>query len=153
MTQLSLPRWLRFTIASLALVALLIATVAPVLASRGHVEAVGLYMALEPLCHQRADRSWSYGDLSAGLCIRCYGVYAGIAAAALLGMPFSRRLAFAGMLAAGGVWGVEHLGGLPLPEMARFAGGGVLGLVLASVTTTSAAKPGETARGDVASND
>jgi len=77
LTQLSLPRWLRFAVGGLALLALLIATAAPIVASLGHVEAVGLYMALEPLCHQLRERSWVFGDLSAGLCIRCYGVYIG----------------------------------------------------------------------------
>ena len=134
MTQLSLPRWLRILIASLALLALVLATLAPIVATRGHVEAVGLYMALEPLCHQRADRSWSYGDLSAGLCIRCYGIYSGIAAAAFLGLPFSKRMAAAGVLILGSAWGLEHLAGFSLPEALRFASGGALGLVMASAT-------------------
>ena len=134
MTQLSLPRWLRLALGGLALLALLIATAAPIVASLGHVEAVGLYMALEPVCHQLRERSWVFGDLSAGLCIRCYGVYSGIAAAALMGLPFSRRMAAGGALALAVVWAAEHLAGAPVPELARFASGGALGAVLASVT-------------------
>lgn len=134
MTQLSLPRWLRIGFGLLALLALFIATAAPIVASLGHVEAVGLYMALEPFCHQLAERSWSFGDLPAGLCIRCYGVYSGIAAAALMGLPFTKRVVLAGAVMLAAVWALEHLAGAPVPEAARFASGGALGLALASVT-------------------
>lgn len=117
------------------MLALGLATAAPVLASLGHVEAVGLYMALEPLCHQLRERSWLFGDLSAGLCIRCYGIYAGIAAAAFMSLPFTRRAALAGAAALAAVWAAEHIVGAAIPEMARFASGGALGAVLASVMT------------------
>ena len=152
MTQLSLPRRLRIATAVIALLILGVATAAPIVATLGHVEAVGLYMALEPLCHQLAERSWSFGDLSAGLCIRCYGVYSGIAAAALLGLPFTKRAALAGLLALGAVWMLEHVAGAPVPEAARFASGGALGLVLASVTTGVRLPRPETLQGDAASN-
>ena len=132
------------SLVALALVPIVIATVAPLAAARGHVEAVGLYMALEPLCHQRADRSWSLGDLQAGMCIRCYGIYAGIAAAALLGLPFSRRMAVAGAVAIGAAWAIEHVGGVPVPEMARFASGGAFGLAMASVAAFGRAPSVET---------
>jgi hypothetical protein len=141
LTQLFMPRWLRLALGGLALLALLMATAAPIVASLGHVEAVGLYMALEPVCHQLRERSWVFGDLSAGLCIRCYGVYSGIAAAALMGWPFSRRMAAGGALALGAVWAAEHLVGAPVPEMARFASGGAFGAALASVTA-GAGMPG-----------
>jgi hypothetical protein len=147
---------LRIGFAALALLAIAVATAAPLVAARGHVEAVGLYMALEPLCHQRADRSWIFGDLQAGLCIRCYGIYAGIVAAALMGLPFSRRMALAGAAVLAAAWALEHVAGLPLPEMARFASGGALGLAVASVTTFGRPhSPGalETAPGPAASNE
>lgn len=152
MKQLHLPRWLRIALASLALFALTIATAAPILASLGHVEAVGLYMALEPFCHQLAERSWSFGDLSAGLCIRCYGVYSGIAAAALLGLPFTKRMALAGAVALAGVWAVEHLAGAAVPELARFASGGAFGAAVASAATRSRTFATETAGCGEASN-
>ena len=153
MTQSLIPRCLRIGFGTLALLALLTATIAPVLAAQGRVEAVGLYMALEPLCHQRADRSWSFHDLQAGLCIRCYGVYSGIAAAALLGLPFTRRKAAAGTLAVGALWALEHVTLAPVFEGVRFAGGGALGLVAASVMQRRAVEErAETPGNDGSSN-
>ncbi len=150
MTQPFQVGWPRIVVGALAALVLLIATAAPVVAALGHTEAVGLYMALEPLCHQLAERSWSFGDLSAGLCIRCYGVYSGIAIAALAGLGFSRRMAAAGVLALAAVWMIEHLAGAPAPQTARFASGGAIGLALASAATSRAfvrvAKPGANAR-------
>ena len=152
MTQLSLPRWLRIATAAVALLVLAVATAAPIVASMGHVEAVGLYMALEPLCHQFAERSWSFGDLTAGLCIRCYGVYSGIAVAALIAMPFTKRMALGGAVVLAAVWMLEHVAGAPAPEAVRFASGGALGLALASVTTGARMRRAETGTGGVASN-
>ena len=153
MTQLSLPSRLRIAVAVLALLILTIATAAPIVATLGHVEAVGLYMALEPLCHQLAERSWSFGDLSAGLCIRCYGVYCGVAAAALFGLPFTKRTALVGSAALGAVWMLEHVAGAPVPQAARFASGGALGLVLASVATGAKPIRSETPYAGAASNE
>ena len=154
MTQsFTLPRSFRIGFGSLAALALVMATVAPILASLGHVEAVALYLALDPFCHQLAERSWSFGGISAGLCIRCYGVYTGIAAAALLGLPFTKRVALGGVTALAAVWAVEHFGAAAVPEAARFARGGALGLALASVTTKRGAARLETLPGEAASND
>ena len=86
------------------------------------------------------------------MCIRCYGVYSGIAAAALLGLPFTKRIAFAGAVALAGVWAIEHLAGAAVPELARFASGGAFGLAVASVTTGPRTFPTETVGGVEASN-
>jgi hypothetical protein len=139
LTQLYVQGWVRIGIGMLAVAALALATLAPVASARGRSEATGLYLALAPLCHQRADRSWRFQDFPAGLCVRCYGIYSGIAAAALLGLPFSRRVASAGFLVLGAAWAAEHLGGFYLPDMVRFASGGGLGGAMAAAI--SARKP------------
>lgn len=123
---------MRIAVGLLAVAALALATLAPIAAASGRNEATAFYVALAPLCHQRAERSWSFEDFPAGLCVRCYGIYSGIAAAALLGLPFSRRMAISGFLILGAVWAAEHGVGLALPDLARFASGGALGGVMAS---------------------
>ncbi|MEZ5364036.1 MAG: DUF2085 domain-containing protein [Bryobacterales bacterium] len=128
---------IRLGLATLALLALSAATLAPIAAAHGRAEAVGLYIALRPLCHQRPERSWSYRELPVGLCIRCYGLHAGIFAAALLGLPFRPRLAAAGVAALGSIWAVEHLGGADVSQLARFASGCGFGLALTSLGSYS----------------
>ncbi|MCB9384484.1 MAG: DUF2085 domain-containing protein [Bryobacterales bacterium] len=129
---------LRLGLAALALSALSIATLAPVAASSGHsTESAALYLALGPLCHQRSERSWSYQGQPAGLCIRCYGLHAGILAAAVLGLRFRPRLAAAGALTLGGVWAFEHLGGAAVSPLLRFSSGGVFGLALVCLAPES----------------
>ena len=133
MTHLCFADRFRLAIASLALAVLALATLAPVAAASGRKEAAGFYLALAPLCHQKADRSWYFEDFPAALCIRCYGVYGGIAVAALLGLPFSQRTAAAGFLIVGGAWAAERLAGLPLTDLSRFASGGALGWGMAAL--------------------
>ena len=94
-------------IASVAVIALMAATAAPLLAAQRRVEAVPLYLALEFVCHQMPERSWSIGELQAGLCVRCFGLYGGLLLAAVGGLRFSRRLLAAGVLMIGLSWAVE----------------------------------------------
>ncbi len=116
-----------------AVVALAIA--APALAARGHVEAVAIYLALEPFCHQDAARSWTFEGIPAAMCIRCMGAYLGAAAALLLRAPFSPRgLAWA-VAGVGLTWGLEASGVAWIPETLRFLSGAGLGAMLGAAAT------------------
>lgn len=121
-------RLLTALVAGGALLALAAATAAPLLASHGRVEAVPLYLGLEFFCHQLPDRSWFFGDLQAGLCVRCFGLNGGVLLAAIGGFRFSRPLLAAGALTIALSWGVEALGLLEPASWTRFASGAVFGV-------------------------
>lgn len=119
-----------------ALAALAAGASAPVLASYGRVEAVPLYLGLETFCHQLPDRSWFVGNLQAGLCVRCFGIYGGVLLAAVGGFQFSKRLLFAGVLMIGLTWAVEVVGVTEPAAWARFASGAVFGAAAGAVLET-----------------
>ncbi len=116
-----------------AVVALVAATVAPLLAGRGRVEAVPLYLALEFVCHQLPERSWSIGELQAGLCVRCFGLYGGLLLAAVGGLRFSRNLLATGVLIIGLSWAVEAVGWNRPADWVRFSSGALFGAAAGAV--------------------
>lgn len=120
-------------VAAAALTALAVATAAPLLASNGRVEAVPLYLGLEYFCHQLPERSWLIGSLQAGLCVRCFGLYGGVALAAIGGFRFSRAFLAAGVLLVGLTWAVEAGGVFEPADWARFSSGAVFGLAAGAV--------------------
>lgn len=129
-------------VAVAALVALIAATAAPLLASNGRVEAVPLYLALEYFCHQIPERSWSVGELQAGLCVRCFGLYGGLILAAVSGFGFSRKLLAAGVLVVGLTWAVEA-GGLNEPaSWVRFSSGAIFGVAAGAVLQPASRRSG-----------
>ena len=120
-------------VAVAAVTALTAATVAPLMAAAGRVEAVPLYLALETICHQSAERSWFFGELQAGLCVRCYGLYAGMLLAAAGAVRFSQRMLAAGALLMALMWGVEAAGAARPADWLRFASGGAMGAAVGAV--------------------
>jgi uncharacterized membrane protein len=69
------------TLISLALVA---AVLAPAfLAARHPIAAMFLRSFFAHLCHQRAGRSFAIDGASVAVCVRCLGVYCGVALAAV----------------------------------------------------------------------
>jgi hypothetical protein len=120
-------------IASVAVIALMAATAAPLLAAQRRVEAVPLYLALEFVCHQLPERSWSIGELQAGLCVRCFGLYGGLLLAAVGGLRFSRKLLAAGVLMIGLSWAVEAGGWNRPPDWVRFSSGALFGAAAGAV--------------------
>jgi uncharacterized membrane protein len=128
-------------VAAAALTAVIVATAAPLLASKGRVEAVPLYLALEYFCHQLPERSWSIGDLQAGLCVRCFGLYGGIALAAIGGFRFSKALLAAGVIVIGLTWAVEAVGVWEPAQWARFFSGAAFGLAAGAVLQLPEKRP------------
>ncbi|HEX8129237.1 MAG TPA: DUF2085 domain-containing protein [Pyrinomonadaceae bacterium] len=80
-------------VAGVALLWLGLIVGAPVAASGGHeTTAFVIYQGLKTVCHQIPERAfWVVGHPLA-VCARCFGIYAGFAAAVLLVYPLSRRL-------------------------------------------------------------
>jgi|GEM_PF-2946690 len=130
-------RLLSGLVAGAALVALAAAAAAPLLAQHGRIEAVPLYLALEFFCHQLPERSWFFGDLQAGLCVRCFGVYGGVLLAAVGGFRFSRRLLAAGVFTVSMSWAVEAVGVLEPASWTRFATGALFGVAAGAVFSSS----------------
>jgi uncharacterized membrane protein len=65
---------------------------APVAASAGHeATAFVLYQGLKTVCHQMPERAFWVAGHPLAVCARCFGIYAGFAAAVLL-YPLARRL-------------------------------------------------------------
>ena len=106
------------------------------------------YRAGAAICHQQDARSLHPGGLRMPVCARCAGLYAGgalgaLAAAAWIAASASPRRVPLGRARAAAIacglptlaaWAGEHLGGLPVPALARAAlaiplGGAVAGIV------------------------
>ncbi len=62
------------------------------LAAAGRPEAIALYAAFGPFCHQQIERTWMLASHPLPVCVRCFGFYAGALAATALGLRFSMRL-------------------------------------------------------------
>ena len=107
------------------------------------------YRAGSVICHQQDARSLHPGGVRMPVCARCAGLYAGgalgalaalawvIGSAAPLRLPLGRARAAA--VACGlptlAAWAGEHLGGLPVPALARAALALPLGAAVAAVIT------------------
>jgi len=52
----------------------------------------GLYLAFGAVCHQAPERSWQWFGVTLPVCARCFGLYAGALAAALLPLRVPSRL-------------------------------------------------------------
>jgi hypothetical protein len=107
------------------------------------------YRAGSVICHQQDARSLHPGGVRMPVCARCAGLYAGGALGALaalvwlagsanpLRLPLGRARAAA--VACGlptlAAWAGEHLGGLPVPALARAALGLPLGAAVAAIIT------------------
>lgn len=104
------------------------AAAAPLLAAEGRIEALALYAAFSPFCHQYADRSWHLLGEPLAVCVRCLGVYCGAALGGIFlsGSASARHLP-AALAFCGGTWLLEITGTLAIPAAVRLAAGGVLG--------------------------
>jgi len=107
------------------------------------------YRAGSVICHQQDARSLHPGGVRMPVCGRCAGLYAGgalgalaalawvIGSAAPLRVPLGRARAAA--VACGlptlAAWAGEHLGGMPVPALARAALALPLGAAVAAVIT------------------
>lgn len=103
-------------------------TAAPLLAAHGRIEALVLYAAFSPFCHQYADRSWCLLGEPLAVCIRCLGVYCGAALGGIFlsGATSARNLP-AAIAFCGGTWMLEVAGVCVIPAAVRLAAGGALG--------------------------
>ena len=107
------------------------------------------YRAGAVVCHQQDARSLHAGGVRMPVCARCFGLYAGGAAGALLAagwlfaarrpvsLPLARSRAAAavGALPTLAAWAAEHLAGLPVPGPARAAFAIPLGAAVAAIVT------------------
>ena len=124
------------------------AAAAPLRAAQGGVEALVLYAAFSPFCHQYADRSWSLLGEPLAVCIRCWGVYSGAA----LGGFFPRgdvspRPLWAALPFCGGTWMLEAAGIIAIPAAVRFAAGGVAGFAVMQFVARALAERGHVSAG------
>jgi hypothetical protein len=129
-------------------------TMAPAVAaasqSRAAVWASAVtYRAGALICHQQEARSLRVGGVRMPVCARCFGLYAGGAAGALLAAvwvlaarrPLSLRLArWRWAAVACGIptlaaWGSEHVAGLAVPGAARALLAVPLGAAVAAIAT------------------
>ena len=129
----SLPRVLSLTFGGLAMAALL----APVLAAHSRVEAVALYAAFSPFCHQNVERCWHLLGEPLALCVRCLGFYWGAAMAGIFIAFASRRTFAAALTLCTASWALEAAGILSMPSLVRFGVGAGLGLSALQVAISS----------------
>ncbi|AXC11421.1 hypothetical protein ACPOL_2091 [Acidisarcina polymorpha] len=121
-------RWVIFFAAS-ALVALAIAAAWPWAGGTG-VLRLAIFAFFSKLCHQHADRSFSFFGARMAVCVRCLGIYSGTAVGSLLRLKYGvaiRALAW-GLAANCADVAAESLGlhgNLPLPRLLIGAGFGV----------------------------
>ena len=127
---------------------------APVLAaaqpSRPAVWAAAVtYRAGAVICHQQDARSLHIGGVQMPVCARCFGLYAGAAAGALvaaawvfaarrpvrLALTRSRRAALACGMPTLAAWAGEHVAGLAVPGTVRAILAIPLGAAVAAIVT------------------
>jgi uncharacterized membrane protein len=99
---------------------------APLVRSAGHPEAWLLYRAFEPFCHQHAERSWHIHGWPLAVCVRCFGVYGGLALAGLAGWRLPARVMVFSLVLMAFSWAVEFAG-IAVADAIRFATGLMLG--------------------------
>ena len=122
--------------------AVLAAVVAsPLAASAGRGEGWFLYEAFEAVCHQQPERSWHLQGQPLAVCVRCFGLYAGLLFAALPGLRLPLKLVAAALALVGLSWAAESSGLVVASEETRFASGLVLGLSLCAAVLETAAMP------------
>jgi uncharacterized membrane protein len=115
-------------LAILALTLVLAPLAAPLLARTHPLTALLIRNFFSQLCHQEPDRSFMLRGAAVAVCVRCLGIYCGVALGALVRLRMARRfLVVAGVLNLVDVaTGVLHWhGNLPL---VRFFLGLMLGL-------------------------
>jgi uncharacterized membrane protein len=127
----SMKRWLPLAVLALAIAPL----AAPLLASGHPLTALLIRSFFSRLCHQNAARSFVIKGSPVAVCVRCLGIYCGVALTVLLPLgkvPGRRLLAAALLLNLLDVAGetLRWYGNLPIP---RFLLGLVLGVGAAAV--------------------
>jgi hypothetical protein len=121
------------------------------------------YRAGAVICHQQEARSLHVGGVRMPVCARCFGLYAGAAAGALvaaawvfaarrpvrLALTRSRRAALACGVPTLAAWAGEHLAGLAVPGTVRAILAIPLGAAVAAIVTVWAGGAAfeDTARG------
>lgn len=117
------------------------AVLAPVLASENRPEAAALYAAFSPFCHQQVERVWWLAGEPLAVCVRCLGVYWGMAAGGLATQEFGSRRAMAGAatvcLAS---WGLEATGVAASPAAWRFITGLAMGITVGRAVASGLAE-------------
>jgi uncharacterized membrane protein len=116
----------RMTVVGAALGMVLLALSAPWLAASHPVAALAIRGFFSALCHQDPARSFAIGSSPVAVCVRCLGIYGGVAAGAVLSgwLRWQRSIAlrylFAGLLLNGADVAAETLhlhGNLPLERL------------------------------------
>jgi uncharacterized membrane protein len=131
----------RAPVAGVALAMVLLALSAPWLTIRHPAAALAIRGFFSRLCHQDPARSFAIGGSPVAVCVRCLGIYGGVAAGALLSgcLRWQRsttlRCFFAGLLLNGADVAAEALrlhGNLPL---VRLLFGALLGIAAGILLT------------------
>jgi hypothetical protein len=123
------PRWVVLVFLS-AVLAAMAATV--FLAAAGRPEAIALYAAFSPFCHQQVERTWVLASQPLPVCVRCFGFYLGAFAAAAAGARFSMRVLWLSVGIALLTFGAEVSGLWIAPPAVRWLSGVLLGWSLVS---------------------
>jgi uncharacterized membrane protein len=82
----------RIPLATLALALTLAPLTAPLLAGSYPLTALLIRNFFSQLCHQDPSRSFLLGGAPVAVCVRCLGIYWGVAVGALVRLRMSRRL-------------------------------------------------------------
>ena len=86
-------------------------------------------------CHQAPERSFALGSTYFPVCVRCAGVYLGLAVSALapaIRAKFlgTRRALYLALFAMAGSWGLEHFAQLAIPACVRALAGLLFGVTV-----------------------
>jgi len=128
----ALPSALPLLFGGLATAALL----APMLAAHSRAEAVALYVAFSPFCHQNVARSWHLLGEPLALCVRCLGFYWGAALAGVLLAFASWRACAVALILFAASWALEATAILAPPAFVRFGVGVALGVTVMGTAIT-----------------
>ena len=120
------------------LVVLGLAMTPPVRASAPALSAL-VYLSAGRVCHQNPERSCHAGGIQGPVCARCAGLYLAAPIGAMVALRrrsgLTRRQALAGLSTFGAptaiTFAAEHLVGLPVTNLARFAAAWPLGAAIA----------------------
>jgi uncharacterized membrane protein len=115
------------------------AVAAPLAASRP--EGWFLYEALDPFCHQQADRSWHVEGRPLAVCARCLGVYTGMLLAALAGMRLPLKTIGGALALLAVSWALEFGGFVEISNGIRCGAGLILGISLGAAALALVDEP------------
>ena len=108
-----------------------------------------VYVAAGRICHQNPERSFHAGGTRWPVCARCAGLYLAAPIGAMIALrrrgALTRRQALFALVTFGAptaiTFAAEHLAGLPMTNLARFAAAWPLGAAVAWIIIVTVRRP------------